>query len=205
MKIRKRDGSLVEFDIEKIKIAISKANNAVDPHARISPFLIDAIAQEITYECSQAAEIPTVEGVQDMVEFSLMRYNAVVVASAYIKYRQQHTKVRETKNTLIDYQKVVDNYLRVADWRVKENSTVSYSLGGLILGNSGAITANYWLSEIYDKEVADAHRNVDIHIHDLSMLSAYCAGWNLKQLIEVGISGIGGRIASKPASHLSTL
>lgn len=205
MQIRKRDGKIVEFDIEKIKSAISKANEAVDSGARISPFLIDAIAQEITHDCAQLNETPTVEGVQDMVEFSLMRYGAAVVAAAYIKYRQQHEKVRETKNTLLDYQKVVDGYLNVQDWRVKENSTVSYSLGGLILGNSGAITANYWLSQIYDKEIADAHRNTQMHIHDLSMLSAYCAGWNLKQLIEQGIKGIGGRIASKPASHLATL
>ncbi len=127
------------------------------------------------------------------------------VAKAYILYRRQREKLRRVETTMLDYKKVVDNYLKVNDWRVKENSTVTYSVGGLILSNSGAITANYWLSEIYDDEIANAHRNADIHIHDLSMLTGYCAGWSLKQLIQEGLGGIPGKITSSPAKHLSTL
>ena len=108
-------------------------------------------------------------------------------------------------STMLDYKKLVNSYLKVEDWRVKENSTVTYSVGGLILSNSGAITANYWLSEVYDDEIANAHRNADLHIHDLSMLTGYCAGWSLKQLIQEGLGGIPGKITSSPAGHLSTL
>lgn len=106
---------------------------------------------------------------------------------------------------ILNYQELIDDYIQVNDWRVKENSTVSYSIGGLILSNSGAVTANYWLSDIYDQEIADAHRNADIHLHDLSMLTGYCAGWSLKQLIQEGLGGVAGKITSTPASHLSTL
>lgn len=109
------------------------------------------------------------------------------------------------KNTNLDYEKTMNQYLKLNDWRVKENSTVTYSLGGLILSNSGAMTANYWLSEVYDEEIGNAHRNADIHIHDLSMLSAYCAGWSLGQLIREGLGGVVGKITSAPAKHLATL
>ena len=127
------------------------------------------------------------------------------VAKAYILYRKQREKVRNMKSTILDYKEIVNSYVKVEDWRVKENSTVTYSVGGLILSNSGAVTANYWLSEIYDNEIADAHRNADIHIHDLSMLTGYCAGWSLKQLIQEGLGGVTGRITSAPAKHLSVL
>ncbi|HAZ20566.1 MAG TPA: ribonucleoside triphosphate reductase, partial [Clostridiales bacterium] len=127
------------------------------------------------------------------------------VAKAYILYRKQREKLRNMKSTILDYKEVVDNYVKINDWRVKENSTVTYSVGGLILSNSGAITANYWLSEIYDEEIANAHRGADMHIHDLSMLTGYCAGWSLKQLIQEGLGGVSGKITSSPASHLATL
>ena len=127
------------------------------------------------------------------------------VAKAYILYRKQREKVRNMKSTILDYKELVDSYVKVSDWRVKENSTVTYSVGGLILSNSGAITANYWLSEVYDEEIANAHRNGDIHLHDLSMLTGYCAGWSLKQLIQEGLGGVPGKITSSPASHLATL
>ena len=127
------------------------------------------------------------------------------VAKAYILYRKQREKVRNVKSSLLDYKKLVDDYLNVSDWRVKENSTVTYSVGGLILSNSGAITANYWLSEIYDEEIAEAHRSAAIHLHDLSMLTGYCAGWSLRQLIEEGLGGVPGKITSAPAKHLSSL
>lgn len=127
------------------------------------------------------------------------------MAKAYILYRKNREKLRNMSSTILDYKKLVDDYLRVSDWRVKENSTVTYSVGGLILSNSGAITANYWLSEIYDEEIGSAHRNADLHIHDLSMLTGYCAGWSLKQLIQEGLGGVTGKITSAPAKHLATL
>src|SRR5690554_2716328 len=127
------------------------------------------------------------------------------VAKKYILYRRDRARMRQTKETVFNYKKTVEDYLNINDWRVKENSTVNYSLGGLILNNSGAITANYWLSEVYDEEIAEAHRTAAIHIHDLSMLSAYCAGWDLEQVIREGVGGVEGKITSKPAKHLSTL
>ena len=204
-KIIKRNGSIVDFDLNKIVTAISKA--FVSLNKEVQPDVLQWLAVKAVSDVESKVQDNklSVEDIQDSVEKILSESGYFEVSKAYILYRQQHKNIRDTKNTLINYQKVVNDYLKISDWRVKENATVSYSLGGLILGNSGAITANYWLSEIYDKEIADAHKNVKMHIHDLSMLSAYCAGWNLKQLIEVGISGVGGRIASKPASHLSTL
>ena len=146
-----------------------------------------------------------VESIQDSVENVLVQAGYADVAKAYILYRKQREKIRNMKSTILDYKEIVDSYVKVEDWRVKENSTVTYSVGGLILSNSGAVTANYWLSEIYDDEVAHAHRNADIHIHDLSMLTGYCAGWSLKQLITEGLGGIEGKITSAPAKHLSVL
>ena len=204
-QIIKRNGDVVGFDINKIKIAIGKAFMSLNKD--VQPDIIDwlTVRSLADAERNVTDHRLSVECIQDSIEKTLSDMGYADVAKAYILYRDQHKKIRNAKNTLIDYQKVMENYLKVADWRVKENSTVSYSLGGLILGNSGAIVANYWLSEIYDKEIADAHRDVKIHLHDLSMLSAYCAGWNLKQLIEVGLTGVPGKISSKPASHLSTL
>ena len=146
-----------------------------------------------------------VEDIQDSVERVLGQAGYEDVAKAYILYRKQREKMRTMKSTILDYKDVVNSYVKVEDWRVKENSTVTYSVGGLILSNSGAVTANYWLSEIYDEEIAEAHRNADIHIHDLSMLTGYCAGWSLKQLIKEGLGGITGKITSAPARHLSVL
>lgn len=117
----------------------------------------------------------------------------------------QNNQQNPNQKNLLDVQKLVDDYIGINDWRVKENSTVTYSVGGLILSNSGAVTANYWLNEVYDKEIADAHRACAIHIHDLSMLTGYCAGWSLKQLIQEGLGGVPGKISSSPAKHLSTL
>ena len=146
-----------------------------------------------------------VEDIQDSVEGVLEQAGYTEVAKSYILYRKQREKMRNMKSTILDYKDIVNSYVKVEDWRVKENSTVTYSVGGLILSNSGAVTANYWLSEIYDEEIAQAHRNADIHIHDLSMLTGYCAGWSLKQLIQEGLGGITGKITSAPAKHLSVL
>ncbi len=204
LNIKKRDGSIVPFNLNKIKVAIEKAFTAVNKS--FSDDIIDMLALRVTatFNDKVKGDVVSVEDIQDSVEVVLIQSGYVEVAKAYILYRKQHEKLREMNSTMLDYKNTVNNYLKINDWRVKENSTVTYSVGGLILSNSGAITANYWLSEIYDEEIASAHRNCDIHLHDLSMLTGYCAGWSLKQLIQQGL-GIPGKINSSPASHLSTL
>ncbi len=201
----KRDGSLVDFDLGKIRSAIEKAFEA--EKINYHPSVIDFLALKVTavFEPKVKSGQVAVEDIQDSVEQVLVQAGYAEVAKAYILYRRQREKIRNTKNTFLDYKQIIDSYLKVADWRVKENSTVTYSVGGLILSNSGAITANYWLSEVYDDEIERAHRNADIHIHDLSMLTGYCAGWSLRQLITEGLGGVPGKISSAPASHLSTL
>ncbi|MCC8127101.1 MAG: ribonucleoside triphosphate reductase [Clostridiales bacterium] len=203
-QVTKRDGTIADFDLTKISRAITKAFEATN--TEYTPDIIDFIALKVTadYQGKVKDGQITVEDIQDSVEAVLSRAGYEEVAKAYILYRKQREKIRNLKTTMLDYKDLVDNYLQINDWRVKENSTVTYSVGGLILSNSGAITANYWLSEIYDPEIAEAHKSGDIHLHDLSMLTGYCAGWSLKQLIEQGL-GIPGKINSSPASHLSTL
>ena len=203
-QVVKRDGKIVEFNLSKISTAITKAFEAT--HKEYNPDIIDLLALKVTadYQDKIRDGRITVEQIQDSVEDILSKAGYADVAKAYILYRKQREKIRNLGSTLLDYKALVDNYLQINDWRVKENSTVTYSVGGLILSNSGAITANYWLSEIYDEEIAQAHRDGDIHLHDLSMLTGYCAGWSLKQLIQQGL-GIPGKINSSPASHLSTL
>ena len=203
--VMKRDGENVEFDISKISVAIRKAFEAQGK--QYHPSIIDLLALKVTadFEPKIENDMIQVEDIQDSVEDVLIQAGYADVAKAYILYRKQREKIRNMKSTILDYKDLVDSYLKVTDWRVKENSTVTYSVGGLILSNSGAITANYWLSEIYDEEIANAHRNADLHIHDLSMLTGYCAGWSLKQLIQEGLGGIPGKITSAPAKHLSTL
>ena len=204
-QVTKRDGKTAEFSLAKISDAIRKAFDSREKQYNAS--VIDFLALKVTadFEPKIKDGLISVEDIQDSVEAVLIKAGYADVAKAYILYRRQREKLRSVEHTMLDYKKVVDNYLRVNDWRVKENSTVTYSVGGLILSNSGAITANYWLSEIYDDEISNAHRNADIHIHDLSMLTGYCAGWSLKQLIEEGLGGIPGKITSAPAKHLSTL
>ena len=203
--VLKRDGKIVDFDLTKIRNAISMAFEACQ--TQFHPDTIDFLALKVTSDFEPKIKDGTiaVEDIQDSVETVLIKAGYDEVAKAYIIYRRQHAKLRDLNNTFVDYKKVVDNYLHINDWRVKENSTVTYSVGGLILSNSGAITANYWLSEVYDDEIGNAHRNADIHIHDLSMLTGYCAGWSLKQLIQEGLGGVPGKITSSPAGHLSTL
>ena len=204
-QVVKRDGKVTEFEISKITNAITKAFEALGK--QYHPSVIDMLALRVTaeYEPLIRDNKITVEGIQDCVEKVLSEAGYADVAKAYILYRKQREKVRNVNSALLNYKDLVDNYLRINDWRVKENSTVTYSVGGLILSNSGAITANYWLSEIYDNEIAEAHRSAAIHIHDLSMLTGYCAGWSLKQLIKEGLGGVPGKITSSPAGHLSTL
>ena len=204
-KVRKREGKIVSFDINKIDSAIKKAFDSVD--RKYDDNVIDFLALKVTadFEPKLKNNIVSVEDIQDSVEAVLSAAGYGDVAKSYILYRKQHEKMRNMKSTLLDYKDVVNSYINVTDWRVKENSTVTYSVGGLILSNSGAITANYWLSEVYDEEIANAHRSGAIHLHDLSMLTGYCAGWSLKQLIQEGLGGVPGKITSSPAKHLSTL
>lgn len=204
-KVIKRDGKIVDFDINNITKAIIKAFDACD--VDYNKDIIDLISLKVTADFNEKIKEDriSVEDIQDSVEKVLSQAGYEKVAKAYILYRKHHEKLRNVDGTMMDYKKLVDNYVNISDWRVKENSTVTYSLGGLILSNSGAVTANYWLTEIYDEEIAEAHRNADIHIHDLSMLSGYCAGWSLRQLIEEGLGGVVGKITSAPAAHLSTL
>ena len=201
----KRDGQITDFNLNKISDAIMKAFDACEK--QYNNDMIDLLSLRVTSDFQNKLEGDkiSVEDVQDSVETVLEQAGYTEVAKAYILYRKQREKMRNMKSTILDYKDVVNSYVKVEDWRVKENSTVTYSVGGLILSNSGAVTANYWLSEIYDQEIADAHRNADIHIHDLSMLTGYCAGWSLKQLIKEGLGGISGKITSAPASHLSVL
>ncbi|MEG0469832.1 MAG: ribonucleoside triphosphate reductase, partial [Longicatena sp.] len=204
-KVIKRDGKEREFNITKISDAITQGFEAVE--RQYHPSIIEMLALRVTshFEPKIKADKIAVEDIQDSVEAVLIESGYADVAKAYILYRRQREKLRNMKSTILDYKDLVDSYVKATDWRVKENSTVTYSVGGLILNNSGAITANYWLSEIYDDEIASAHRKGDVHIHDLSMLTGYCAGWSLKQLIQEGLGGVSGKITSKPASHLATL
>ena len=204
-QVLKRDGKVTDFDISKISEAIKMAFEAQEKNYH--PTVIDLLALKVTAEFEPKIKegLIAVEDIQDSVESVLVQAGYSDVAKAYILYRRQRAKLREIQNTALDYKETVNQYLKALDWRVKENSTVTYSVGGLILSNSGAITANYWLSEVYDDEIANAHRNGDIHIHDLSMLTGYCAGWSLKQLIQEGLGGVVGKITSAPAAHLSTL
>ncbi len=204
-RVIKRDGSEVELNLEKISGAIVKAFDATQ--VQYNQAIVDLLTLRVTADMQGKVKEGKVQvkEIQDSVEKVLEQAGYAEAAKAFILYRKQREKMRNMKSTILDYKEVVNSYVKSEDWRVKENSTVTYSVGGLILSNSGAITANYWLSEIYDEEIAEAHRNADIHIHDLSMLTGYCAGWSLKQLIKEGLGGITGKITSAPARHLSVL
>ncbi|MFA7099237.1 MAG: anaerobic ribonucleoside-triphosphate reductase, partial [Eubacteriales bacterium] len=204
-QVVKRDGKIAEFNISKIAHAISLAFDA--KQKQYNADIIDFLALKVTSDFEPKIKDGKiqVEDIQDSVETVLIKAGYDDIAKAYILYRKQREKIRNLSSTFLDYKELVNSYVNSKDWRVKENSTVTYSVGGLILSNSGAITANYWLSEIYDTEIAAAHREGDIHLHDLSMLTGYCAGWSLKQLIQEGLGGVPGKITSAPASHLATL
>ncbi|MEZ3434834.1 MAG: ribonucleoside triphosphate reductase [Lachnospiraceae bacterium] len=204
-QVAKRDGQIADFALSKISVAIERAFQAQDKE--YNQDIIDLLALKVTAAFAPKVKnsLIGVEDIQDSVEEILIKAGYADVAKGYILYRKQREKIRNLNSTMLNYKDIVDSYVKVTDWRVKENSTVTYSVGGLILSNSGAITANYWLSEIYDEEIGQAHREADIHIHDLSMLTGYCAGWSLKQLIKEGLGGIPGKISSSPAKHLSVL
>lgn len=204
-RVVKRDDKVVDFDLSKISAAITKAFEACNKE--YVEDVINLISLRVTADFASKVkdEKIAVEDIQDSVEKVLSDAGYPDVSKAYILYRKQREKTRNLSKTMLDYKSLVDSYVNALDWRVKENSTVTYSVGGLILSNSGAVTANYWLSEVYDEEIANVHRNADVHLHDLSMLTGYCAGWSLKQLIQEGLGGVNGKITSTPASHLSTL
>ncbi len=204
MKVIKRNGNTDDFQVVKVKKAIEKAFRATE--TSFSEDMLDILSLRVTADFQNRIQHGKIdiEEIQNSVEKVLSDVGYSKVAKAYILYRKQREKLRDMKN-ILDYSKVVDSYLNVEDWRVKENSTVTYSIGGLILHNSGAVSANYWLSEIYDEEIAHAHKNGDFHIHDLSMLTGYCAGWSLRELLVEGLGGVPGKITSSPAKHLSTL
>ena len=204
-KLKKRDGSLVAFDLGRIKEAVRKAFDATE--MIYNEDILDILVLRVTanFQSKIKDDAIALEDIQDSVEKTLEQTGYTEVAKAYILYRKQREKLRNMKSTMVDYKNIIDSYVKNEDWRVKENSTVTYSIGGLILHNSGAVTANYWLSEMYDEEIAKLHKNGDFHLHDLSMLTAYCAGWSLKQLIETGLGGVTGKITSAPASHLYTI
>jgi ribonucleoside-triphosphate reductase len=203
--IKKRDGKIVDFEIDKIQKAIQKAFDATES-AYNQDILQLLSLRAVSKSQSQIKDhVIDIEILQDNVEEVLEESGFTEVAKAYIIYRKQHQNLRELSKDMLNFSSTVNDYLEKADWRVKENSTVSYSIGGLILHNSGTVIANYWLNELYDEEIGRAHKNGDMHIHDLSMLSGYCAGWSLRQLIEKGLGGVTGKITSAPAKHLSTL
>ncbi len=207
--VAKRSGKIEPYDRERIYGAIEKAFKAVKGHAdknqveRITADVETRLA--LLLSARHQNSIPAIEEIQDLVETSLLEDKESSVARAYILYRARHEALRDAKKLMLDINTTMDGYLGQADWRVKENANVNYSLGGLILHNSGTITANYWLRNIYTEDIADAHRNADFHLHDLSMFSGYCAGWSLRQLIAEGLGGIPDKITSAPAKHLSTL
>ena len=204
LTVKKRNGNIVPFDSKKIETAIIKAFQSIGrefPDQYTFNKLILNIMSRLDFNDGQVE----IEAIQDVVEAVLAESGYFDVAKSYILYRKQHSNIREAAKNVINYSDLMNGYLDRLDWRVKENSTVQYTLGGLILSNSGAVTANYWLNDIYDEEIKKAHKDCYMHIHDLSMLSGYCAGWNLKQLIETGIQGIEGKISSSPAKHLGVL
>ena len=204
-QVRKRNGDSVLFDLSKIQTALTRSFESCNRNYQ--DVIVEKLAMKAVARAEQKIKdnLLSVEDIQDAVESVLMSYGYEDVAKAYILYRKQHEKARNAQETVLDYKKTIEGYTDASDWRVKENASIDYSLGGLILNNSGTITANYWLSEIYDEEIANAHRNCDIHLHDLSMLSGYCAGWSLKTLIKEGFGGVPRKMSCRPAQHLSTI
>ncbi len=203
--LRKRDGKIVPYDNFKIANAIFKAAESVGGKDFGMALALTKNIEIRIEKRFHSNSIPAVEEIQDIVEKVLIEEGHARVAKAFILYREQHRKLRDTENLVLDINGTMNGYLKQEDWRVNENSNVNYSLGGLILHNSGAVTANYWLENIYTHDISDAHRNGDMHIHDLSMFSGYCAGWSLRQLISEGLGGVKHKISSKPPKHLSTL
>ncbi len=200
-KIQKRNGAIVDFDLTKIEKAIFAAAKAAGgKDLDESKRLVDQVVLELEKE----DKVPTVEEVQDLVEKVLIKAGHPTTAKTYILYREKRAEQRADRDVVVEVEKTMDEYLNQLDWRVNANSNQGYSLGGMILNTAGKVTANYWLSHIYPKNVGDAHRNGDYHIHDLDMFSGYCAGWSLRALLEEGFNGLVGKTESHPPKHLSS-
>lgn len=202
-KVQKRNGAIVDFELDKIRQALSKAAEAV---AEEDPLVLETLVQEVEIELEEkhGDQIPSVEQIQDIVEDMLIRFDYAEMAKAYILYREKRREAREDKNVVVEVEKTIKEYLDRSDWRVNANSNQGYSLGGMILNTAGNVIANYWLSHIYPKNVGEAHRNGDYHIHDLDMFSGYCAGWSLRVLLEEGFNGVDNKVESGPPKHLSS-
>ncbi|MGP1576233.1 MAG: ribonucleoside triphosphate reductase [Treponema sp.] len=207
--VTKRSGEVEAFNRNKIKTAILKAIEAVtgSSNEEKAEFFTQSTEEQLLQRIStqQGASIPHIEEIQDIIENLLIEKNEAAIAKAYILYRAKREAVRDAERLMIDIDKTMNGYLTQSDWRVNENANVNFSLGGLILHNSGTITAHYWLKNIYTPEIAEAHKTAAFHIHDLSMFSGYCAGWSIRQLIQEGLGGVPDKITSRPAQHLSTL
>lgn len=201
-QVTKRDGTLAPFDSTKIYEAILKAGQATSEFSEQEAWLLTAKVLKVL-EHKFGESLPSIEQIQDIVEQVLISDNYFKTAKAYILYRDQRSRMRSDKKVMVDVESSINEYLEKLDWRVNANANQGYSNGGLILNVSGKVTANYWLSHVYPAEVGEAHRNGDIHIHDLDMLAAYCAGWSLKNLLHEGFNGVPGKAEAGPAKHLS--
>ncbi len=203
-RIQKRDSTEVAFDRKKILVAIVRAGQSSGEFGQaIARDLADSVVRVLSFRMGDQS-IPTVEQVQDVVEQVLAGADYFITAKAYILYRQKHKQIRDNQKTLLDVTQSMEEYLSQSDWRVKANANQGYSLGGLILNVSGKVVANYWLNHVYEADIGRAHRNADLHIHDLDMLSGYCAGWSLRQLLHEGLNGIPGKVEAGPPKHFSS-
>ena len=198
-----RSGQRVPFDAERIRAALASAGQAAGEYGAEEAALLTAQVTKVLIHRFHG-EAPTVEQIQDVAEQTLIAANHLATARAYIVYREQHAQLRADKQTLVDVESSINEYLTRADWRVNANANQGYSLGGLILNVAGKVTANYWLSHVYTPEIGEAHRNGDIHIHDLDMLSGYCAGWSLRTLLHEGLNGVPGKVEAGPPKHMSS-
>jgi ribonucleoside-triphosphate reductase (formate) len=203
-RIRTRDGREVPFDAARIQSAILRAGQASGEFGELEAGLLTAQVVKVLAHRYHDGRLPDMEGIQDVVEQTLIAANHFETARSYIVYREQHSRLRDERRTLVDVAASIDEYLDRSDWRVAANANQGYSLGGLILNTSGKMIANYWLSHVYPPEVGQAHREGAIHIHDLDMLSGYCAGWSLRTFLAEGLNGVPGRVEAGPPRHLSS-
>jgi len=203
-RIQKRDGREIAFDAAKIEQAIRAAGRETGEFGDLEASLLTAQVVKVLAHRYGNGRIPDIEGIQDVVEQTLISANHFATARSYIVYREQHAKLRADRGTLVDVASSIDEYLDRSDWRVAANANQGYSLGGLILNTSGKMIANYWLSHVYPPQVGEAHRNGDIHIHDLDMLAGYCAGWSLRTLLTEGLNGVPGKVEAGPPRHMSS-
>ena len=202
-QVVQRDGQRADFDAQRIQSAIARAGAATGEYGDDEAALLTAQVTKVLIH-RWRGEAPLVEQIQDVVEQTLIAANHLATARAYMSYRQRHATLRADRQTLVDVESAINEYLTRSDWRVNANANQGYSLGGLILNVAGKVTANYWLSHVYAPEVGAAHREGDIHIHDLDMLSGYCAGWSLRTLLYEGLNGVPGKVEAGPPRHMSS-